>query len=297
MIDAVPPTNADPLAIIAGGGKVPLMVADAARRAGRATLIIGITGEADADIAAYPHAWIKWGEIGRVYDLLKGHGGRDVCLVGSIRKRPNFRTIKIDFGAVRSLPDILSILIGGDDTVLRRAVRVFESYGFRIVGAHQIAPELVVPVGALGRVKPGRKNQLDIDRAFEAAKLIGRLDIGQAAVAVGGRVVALEGVEGTDAMLARCAALKEEGRLSWSGRSGVLVKCIKPQQDERLDMPAIGPRTVEAVIETGLAGIVVEAARVMIVDRAAAIAAADRAGVFILGKEAGPEFAAAGSRP
>jgi hypothetical protein len=116
---------------------------------------------------------------------------------------------------------------------------------------------------------------------MDAAKAIGALDIGQAAVAINLRVVALEAAEGTDAMLERVAALRANGRVKWSGRGGILAKRSKPQQDLRVDMPAIGPRTVEAVVRAGLAGIVIEAGRVMIAERSETMALADRTGTFI----------------
>jgi DUF1009 family protein len=125
----------------------------------------------------------------------------------------------------------------------------------------------------------------DAGQAMEAARAIGLLDIGQAAVAVGHRVVALEAAEGTDAMLGRIADMRAEGRLRWSGRRGVLVKRAKPQQDLRVDMPAIGPKTVEAVVRASLAGIVIEAGRVMIAERADTVAIAERTGTFIYGDD------------
>ena len=123
----------------------------------------------------------------------------------------------------------------------------------------------------------------DARTAMDAARAIGELDIGQAAVAVNGLVVAVEAAEGTDAMLERVGELHSKGRVKWSGRAGVLAKCSKPQQDLRVDMPTIGPRTVMGVAKAGLAGIVVEAGRVMIAERAETVKAADESGTFILG--------------
>ncbi|HOV03903.1 MAG TPA: UDP-2,3-diacylglucosamine diphosphatase LpxI [Kaistiaceae bacterium] len=292
MTDApAAPASGAPLAIIAGGGQVPVIVAEAARRVGRPPFVFGIVGEADRSIEAFPHAWLKWGEIGRLFDLIARHGAREAVLVGGITRRPDFTSIRLDFGAIRSLPEILSIVIGGDDTVLTGTVRFFEARGIGIVGAHEIAPELVAGHGPIGRIAPGRKNEADIAAAMEAARTIGRLDVGQAAIAVGGRAVALEGVEGTDGLVSRTAALHTSGRLNWKGRAGVLAKCAKPQQDLRVDMPAIGVRTVEAVAAADLAGIVVETGRVMIVDRPAVIKAADAAGIFVTGIVAAPASA------
>ncbi|MFB2605773.1 UDP-2,3-diacylglucosamine diphosphatase LpxI domain-containing protein, partial [Rhizobium phaseoli] len=116
----------------------------------------------------------------------------------------------------------------------------------------------------------------------EAAETLGRLDVGQGAVSIGGRIVALEGLEGTDEMLDRVAGLRAAGRIS-ARRRGVLVKLCKPQQDVRADLPAIGLSTVLNAGKAGLAGIAVEAGRSLVLDRAAVIRAADGAGLFVCG--------------
>jgi len=147
----------------------------------------------------------------------------------------------------------------------------------------------VASIGLLGRRVPDKAARTDIDKAMSAARAIGVIDAGQAAVVINGRVVALEAAEGTDQMLDRVARLRETGRLKWSGRAGILAKCAKPQQDLRVDMPTIGPKTVKAAAEIGLAGIAVEAGRVMIVERPEVIALADRNDVFIIGVADGQE--------
>jgi DUF1009 family protein len=157
-----------------------------------------------------------------------------------------------------------------------------EGKGFRIVGAHEVAPGLVASPGPLTRGGIPPRAAIDAAAALRAAHAIGLLDAGQAAVAVSGRAVALEGVEGTDGMLRRVAELRERRRIARQRQTGVLAKCAKPQQDLRVDMPTIGPRTVELAAAAGLAGIVIEAGRVMVADRAATLAAAEAAGLFIV---------------
>jgi DUF1009 family protein len=270
------------LGVIAGGGGVPLTVARAAEAAGRPVCLFAISGEADPGVDQHHHHWIRWGEIGRLFDLLARERVGDLVIAGSVT-RPDYRAIRVDLGAVLSLPRILSLMVGGDDTVLKNVVRFFEDRGFRVIGAHEIAPDLVAGEGVLGRHRPDERALLDIDRGFEAAVALGRLDIGQTAVAIGGRVVGVEGVEGTDELLQRIADLKRRGRIKAAAREGVLVKAAKPQQDLRVDMPTIGPRTVDLVVSAGLAGIAVEAGRVMIVDRPGTVEAADRARLFLVG--------------
>lgn len=268
------------LGIIAGGGGVPVIVARAAEAAGRPVALFGLVGEADLDIESFHHHWIRWGEIGRLFDLLARERVGEVVICGAVN-RPDFSAIRVDLGAVLSLPKILSLMVGGDDTVLKNVVRFLEDRGYRVIGAHQVAPELVGGSGSLGRFKPNDDAEADIAKGIEASLALGRLDIGQAVVAISGRVVAVEGIEGTDELLQRVADLRKRGRLKAAHRSGVLVKAAKPQQDLRVDLPTMGPRTVEMAVAAGLAGIAVEAGRVMIVDRPATIAAADAARLFL----------------
>jgi hypothetical protein len=270
-----------PLAIIAGGGSVPLHVVAAALAEGRKVLLLGIEGEADQRIADYPHAWFSWGQIGRLEKLLAEHGTRDLVLVGGVKARPDFKRFRPDLGTVRILPKILSMMANGDNTLLTGTIRIFEAWGYSIVGAHEVAPDLVAVPGVVAGSAPRGSDLDDVRVAIAAARGIGALDAGQAAVAVGGRVVALEAAEGTDAMLGRVATLREMGRIKWSGRAGVLAKCAKPQQDLRVDMPTIGPDTVAGAAAAGLAGIAIEAGQVMIVDRGETLRRAKEAGVFI----------------
>lgn len=280
MTSAIPTPDRPTLGIIAGGGGVPAIVAKAAEAAGRPVVLIGLVGEADLDIEAFHHHWLRWGEIGRLFDLLARERVGEVVICGAVN-RPDLSAIRVDLGAVLSLPKILSLMVGGDDSVLKNVVRFLEDRGYRVVGAHQVAPELVGGSGNLGRIKPAGDAEIDIAKGMEASLALGRLDIGQAVVAISGRVVAVEGIEGTDELLQRVADLRKRGRLKAAHRSGVLVKAAKPQQDLRVDLPTIGPRTIEMALAAGLAGIAVEAGRVMIVDRPAAIAAADAARVFL----------------
>ncbi len=274
--------SGEPLAILAGGGVLPAIVAAAAEKAGRPVMILGIDGEAGEEITGFPHHWIKWGQFGRAENLIQAHGAREIVLVGAIRRRPNFRRVRFDALGLKSLPRILALFIGGDNSMLSGAVKFIEGRGYRVLGAHEIARDLVAEPGLLTRRRPSDRDRDDIERAAEAARTIGRLDVGQAAVSIASHVVALEGAEGTDAMIDRVHSLREIGRVSARGRVGVIAKFAKPQQDIRVDMPTIGTGTVERAATAGLAGIVVEAGRVMLVAREDTVQLADRRGLFIV---------------
>lgn len=270
-----------PLAIIAGSGALPCTVAEAASRAGRNVHILGIRGEADPGIARFPHTWLKWGEVGRLFATLEGQGCRDLVIIGAVT-RPDLANVRFDLGAIRNLPFILSLGIGGDDRILSNVVRFLEGKGYRVCGAGEVAPELLAGEGSLAAKTPTAEDKADIEIGLRVVEALGRLDVGQAAVVAKGHVIAVEAAEGTDAMLARCGELRRERR--WRERGGVLVKAPKPGQEERVDLPAIGPDTVRNAAAAGLAGVAVAAGRVLIAERAATIATANEHGIFLWGE-------------
>lgn len=276
-----------PLAIIAGGGTLPSTLAEAAMARGRMVHVLAIRGEADGAIMRFPHTWLKWGEVGKLFATLDDQGCRDLVIIGAVT-RPDLANVRFDFGAIKNLPFLLSLGIGGDDHVLSSVVRFLEGKGYRVHGAGEVAPELLAGEGKLGTKAPSPEDRSDIEVGFSVVAALGRLDVGQAAVVVKGRVLAVEAAEGTDAMLARCAELRHSGSGRRRAPAGVLVKAPKPGQEERVDMPAIGRDTVDKAAQAGLAGIAVAAGRVLIAERAATIAAADEHGLFLFGQNLAP---------
>lgn len=272
-----------PLALIAGSGSLPGQIADAMAVSGRKFEIVAIKGEADTATRQRAGVELGWGEVGRLYNFLKKTGCEEVLLIGGVSKRPDFTSIFGDFGTLRRLPSIFWALTGGDDSLLTKVIRLFEKEGFRVVGIKDVAPQLLASSGVLGRVQPKPEDWQDLQLALKATEKLGELDIGQAAVAVDGRVVALEGAEGTDAMLMRCADLKRIGRVRNKGRSGVLVKTAKPGQDLRVDLPTVGPKTIELAVSAGLSGIAVEAHGALIADKKDTLERADAEGLFVIG--------------
>jgi DUF1009 family protein len=202
-------------------------------------------------------------------------------IIGGVA-RPDFSNVRLDLGAIKTLPFIMSLGKGGDDHVLSRVVRFFEEKGYRVHGAGDVAPELLAGEGVLGDRCPSAEDEADIEIAFRVVSALGRLDVGQAAVVARGHVLAVEAAEGTDAMLARCAEL--HARSSRRGRAGVMVKAPKPGQEQRVDMPTIGPETVNKAAAAGLAGIALAAGSVLLAERPATIGTANRHGLFLVGK-------------
>lgn len=269
------------LGIIAGGGELPVAVAESAAEAGKSVFIVALRGSADESVSRFPHGWVVMGEIGKTLDMLRAHHCTEVALVGRV-VRPRFSEVKVDAKGLLLLPKLVSAAQQGDDALLRSLVAFFDSEGFRTVGVEEAAPGLIAQEGVLGRVVPPSHSGGDIALAVRVVRALGAIDVGQAAIVCDGLVLAVEAAEGTDAMISRVGTLSEVLRGTPEKRRGVLVKALKPIQDRKTDLPVIGVATVHNAVAAGLAGIAVEAGRSLIINRRAVVEAADAAGLFIL---------------
>jgi DUF1009 family protein len=272
-----------PLAIICGGGSLPFAVADAVQRSGRRVVLFAVRGSADPErVGGYTHYWATLGQYGWFRRVTDREGCRDVVFIGSM-VRPALSQIKFDLGTLMVLPRIVTAFRGGDDHMLSSFTRMLEGHGYRVVGAHEVAPEILVPEGVLGRCLPSERDRSDIGRGLALIGAMGCFDVGQAVVVANNHVLAVEAIEGTDQMLARVAGLRRSGRIRASAGTGVLVKAPKPNQDRRFDLPSIGPQTVDGAARAGLAGFAVVAGGAIIAEPAQVVQAADRAGLFVVG--------------
>ncbi|MGE5265867.1 MAG: LpxI family protein, partial [Deltaproteobacteria bacterium] len=276
--------NKTVVGILAGGGSLPREIADALRAEGREPVLVGLEGEADpCDFAGYDFTPVNWGRIGQLIRTFKRKGVTDLVIVGRVT-RPDLKAIRTDFGFWWNLPRILRIVAaGGDDSVLRRVVGFFEEHGFRVRGPADVAPRLVIGEGPYGRIAMTASAQRDFEIGREIVGRLAPFDIGQAVAVADGAVLAIEGAEGTDAMLRRVAGLRG------ARRGGLLVKWPKPGQELRVDMPAIGPHTISGVVAAGLDGIVVQAGATLAAERQVMAEAADRQSIFIVGLMSGAD--------
>jgi len=267
----------DKLGIVAGGGALPGMLIEACQAEGRPFFVLGLKGHADPQLLppGVPVRWVRLGAVGESFRASKKAGVKDVILIGSVR-RPSFAELCPDWTGFKFLAKA-GLRALGDDGLLRAVVKEIEREGFRVVGIDSVLPALKAKAGVYGRVKPTQKDRGDIARGLQAAKLVGQADVGQGVVVQQGLVLAVEAIEGTDAMIARAGTLKRKGG------GGVFVKCAKPQQERRVDLPTIGVHTVRNVADAGLKGIAVEAGRALVVDADATVKAADKAGIFLVG--------------
>jgi DUF1009 family protein len=269
----------DTLGIVAGGGALPLSVARAALAAGRPVFAAVIDGWADpAPWRDIPHLFVRIGATGRILKAFEAHGVRQLVLAGAA-KRPSVLHIAqgVDATGLRLLAKLGRAMLLGDDGFLRGVDRVLATEGFEIIAPQAILAALLPPAGLLTpSTPPDALARADIARGVAVCRALGGVDVGQAVVVQQGLVLGVEAIEGTDALLARCGALRREGP------GGVLVKLAKPGQDRRLDLPGIGPGTVAGAAAAGLRGIVMEAGGAILLDREAALASATAAGIFLL---------------
>jgi UDP-2,3-diacylglucosamine hydrolase len=265
------------LGILAGGGPLPGQVAAAAQAAGRRVFMVGLEGSAEAGVLApWPHEVIRITAPGRILAALHASGCQDLVLIGPVR-RPSLFGLRPDAEGARILARIGRAAFAGDDGLLAAVVKVLGEEGFRVIGAQDVLREALGPAGVLSLAAPDALAMADIRRAVAVARALGAVDVGQGCVVQQGMVLALEAAEGTDAMLARCAALARPGP------GGVLVKLLKPGQERRADLPTIGPRTIGNAAGAGLRGVAFEAGGTILAERTAAVAAVDAAGLFLLG--------------
>jgi UDP-2,3-diacylglucosamine hydrolase len=270
-----------PLGIVSGGGSLPFAVAEAAVRSGRGAVLFGVRGSAEAQrVAAYRHHWVGLGQMGRLCRLARQEGCRDIVFIGTTI-RPSLWRLRLDLETLLVLPRLARMFRGGDGHLLTGVVTLMEERGFRVLGAHEVAPDILMPEGPLGHCQANDRARADIARGLALLRAIGPFDVGQAVVVADNHVLAVEAADGTDEMLDHVAEMRRKGRIRSSG--GVLVKAPKLSQDRRIDLPTIGPRTVAGAARAGLAGIAVVAREAILAEPDRMTQVADLERIFIVG--------------
>lgn len=283
--------ESSPLGIIAGGGGLPLELIHHCRHASIPHRVYGFVGQTDTSFEGQPRLrevcdgipkdrWFRLGEIARFLKILRLDGVDRVVMVGRFA-RPSLGDMRPDLGTARLLAQYGARLLG-DDAALRVVAEILEKNGQRVIGVEDIlGGALLAQRGPMGRLLPNDVARQDMARGLAVAKALGQVDVGQSVVVQQGIVLGVEAAEGTDRLMARCADLRQ------SGQGGVLIKVIKPGQDNRFDRPVVGPSTVEGALRSGLCGIAVEAGAVLTLDRPSMVRRADEGGLFLWGIEGG----------
>ena len=270
------------LGVIAGGGDLPVALAEHLAAAHESYFVARIAPYADAALEAHPGVTLGLGAMGARMEAMRAAGVDAVVLIGQV-PRPDLTKLELDGGAMAMLPAIIASLPKGDDALLRAVLAEHERAGFQVVGAETAMADLLAPPGAWGARAPDASQRADMLLGAKIAAAIGQYDIGQGVVVCDGIVLAVEAQEGTDAMLARVAGLAPSVRGAPSAPRGVLVKRPKPIQERRVDLPTIGIRTVQGAAGAHLAGVAVEAGAALVVRRDEIVREADRLGLYLYG--------------
>ncbi len=265
------------LGIIAGGGSLPKDLIDCCLAQKRDFFVLAIEGNAQKEFIPenIPHKWIRIGQAGTGFKIFKDEKVEEIVMIGTI-KRPSFFDLVPDLRTTAFFAKVGAKSLG-DDGILRALISEIEQDGMTVRGIHEVMPELLIKEGVLGKIKPSKQAKQDLKRAVEVATALGKLDVGQAAVVQQGLVLGVEGIEGTAELLNRCKNYKRKGD------GGVLVKIRKPQQDMRVDLPAIGDKTIISAYECGLEGVALHAGNGLIVNEKETIKLADKLGIFVIG--------------
>lgn len=272
----LPKDSLSPLGLIAGRGDLPRTLLQAARENDRQVCIIAFHGQTDEDLVeGMTHVWLNLGEVGRGLTFLRTHGVEEIVMAGHMR-RPSLTELRPDWTGAKWLAKLGAKALG-DDSLLSSVVRLAEDEGFRVIGPDQILDSLLAPAGLLTQTKPDQQASLDIQRGLDVLKHLSLADVGQAVVVQQGIVLGVEGVEGTDALISRCAGLKRPGP------APVLVKQSKWNQERRIDLPTVGPDTVKTMIKAGVRGLAIEAGHTLMLHQEEMIKLADSKGIFITG--------------
>jgi DUF1009 family protein len=262
------------IGLIAGGGRFPILFAESARRAGHRVIAAAHVNQTDPALESAVDActWVKLGQFGKVGDVLREGGATGVVLLGNIAKARFFRDAWLDGVGVKVLA---RVAVRSDDNILRAIARTLDEMGMPVIDPTPYLADRLAPAGVLGRHAPTESEREDARYGLELARAIGRLDLGQTVVVKDRVAVAVEALEGTDACIRRGGELCREG--------AVVVKAVKPNQDRRFDLPAVGPETVATLAAVRGRVLAVEAGATLVMDRERMVEAADRAKIVLLG--------------
>ncbi|HUM10475.1 MAG TPA: UDP-2,3-diacylglucosamine diphosphatase LpxI [Myxococcaceae bacterium] len=263
------------IGLIAGNGALPRLFARAARGRGLSVIAVGHLGETDPELASEVDAlhWVKVGQVARIERLLREAGVEEAVLAGGFSRMRAVQQMRPDVGLFRIATRLRSFR---DDALLRAAADEFQSAGIRIVAPTELLREILAPEGHLAGPPLDAAQERDVALGEEVATLLGRADVGQTVVVKNGHVLALEAVEGTDACIRRGAEL--------GGPGVVVVKRSKPGQDDRFDLPAVGPGTLEVLRDVGGRVLVVEAGRTLLLEGDRLVRLANERGITVIGR-------------
>jgi len=263
--------------IIAGNGRFPVIALETARQQGDEAIAIAIKEEASKDVerAAARCYWVSLGELSRLIDICKSEGISQIMMAGQVKHAKIFSSIRPDWRLVKLLAGLLH---KNTDSLIGAVAKVLEDEGIQLVDSTLLLKPLLAPAGAISKRRADADEQRDIDYGRKIAHALASLDLGQSVAIADRACVALEAMEGTDAMLRRAASLVEGKRLT-------LVKASSRRRHLLFDVPVIGPQTIETMIETKTTALAIDAGRTLLLDKEELLAKANAARIAILGME------------
>jgi len=280
------------LGLIAGNGRFPFLLLDAARALGLRVVVAAIKEETDAEMderathdAGVRVHWMSLGELSRLIEMFKREGVTRAVMAGQVKHKQIFSSIRPDWRLAKLL---LNLRTRNTDMLLGAVAKVLEDEGIELLSSTAFLEPMLAPVGVLTERGPDEMERGDMEYGVKVARGIAGFDLGQTVVIAAGACVAVEAMEGTDATIARAGeifrTLAEEA--STLERKLTVVKVAKPNQDMRFDVPVVGVPTIEVMRAAGATCLCVEAGRTLLFDREAMVAAANAAGISIVGESA-----------
>jgi len=280
--------------LVAGSGRLPFLVAGGVRRARRRVVVVALRGWASRRLADHADAftWSGVTRLGKWISFFRANAVREAILIGGVRKREMYTRLRL----LRHIPDLRTARMWyvklrkdrRDNAVLLAASDELRSDGIELVSSVKYCAEHLADEGLMTRTPVPRGSQQDVEFGWRIARASADLDIGQSVAVKEGDIIAVEAMEGTDAMIRRAGRLCRVG--GWT-----MVKVARPQQDMRFDVPTIGPETIRRLKDARCACLVVEAAKTLVVDKPVTLALADHLKISVVakrseasGRESGP---------
>jgi hypothetical protein len=277
------------LGLIAGNGKFPFLVLDAAKAKGYEVVVAAIREETDPAIerrGALAVHWLSLGELGRLIETFKAAGVTEAIMAGQVKHKQIFSAIRPDWKLAKLL---LSLTTRNTDSLIGAVARVLADEGIHLQNSTTLLEPMLAPVGVLTKRAPTDQEQTNITYGRAVAHHVARFDIGQTVVIAEAACVAIEAMEGTDEAILRAGKLMQSlhGESSTLSRELTVIKVAKPNQDMRFDVPVVGIHTIATMAQAGASCLALDANKCLMLDREKVIAAADEAGIAIVAEEAG----------
>lgn len=264
------------LGLIAGNGFLPKKIIEHCLHNDRQIIVVSIDPEPDDIISKIPNIQLNISSVGKAIKFFNSHDVQEIVFAGGLI-RPKLSELRPDASGIKLLSRITKAKFNGDNKLLSTILDFFEEEGFSIIGAHEIVTDLLAPKGVIGKMKPTKGQLSDIEVGVKIAKSIGELDIGQAVIVQDKTIIGVEAIEGTDNLIKRCKELQ------FKKQGAILVKTKKPNQDQRIDLPTVGVKTVLNAHQNNLSAIAIEAGQSLIIDKEQVIKTANKHNILLIG--------------